>query len=231
MTHHFNDVGVILAAGGSSQRFGIPKLWVDLAGRPVFAHSLDLFLQMIPAMQIVLSVPRAEFERYQDYIEKHYPQHIIPLIVGGATRTETVRKGLAALPDSVRCVAIHDAARPLLTKEMFTDAVGLCKSSGDGAIICTATTDTIKRLNPDGTVAETLPRAALVNVQTPQVFPLEKLRKAYAELPSDMGFSDDSSVYEHAGYTVRTIITETPNPKITHAHDWELIKILSAQQL
>lgn len=220
MTLDFSNVGVVLAAGGSSRRFGIPKLWMPLAGKPVFAHALDLFLSVIPPSQIIPVIPKTEFQQYQDYLEKIYPHALIPIVIGGKDRRESVLNGLRALPENVDIVIIHDAARPLLTRLVLKEALHLCQTSRDGVILCSAAVDTVKRIDDSGFVQETYPRECLINVQTPQIFPLAHLRTAYAAVnDSPQIFTDDAAIYEAAGYPVRSFLHDEPNLKITHPYD------------
>lgn len=220
MIPFYDSVGVVLAAGGSSMRFGIPKLWMNLAGKPVFAHSLDLFFSFIPTLQIALVIPENEFQRYSDFLEEKYPGQPIRLVVGGKSRTHSVLKGLHSLPQKVETVVIHDAARPLLTEKLFADAVIYAQDHHCGVIVCGPVTDSIKRISKEGLVTDSLDRDELVSVQTPQVFDLAKLIFAYEKsLRDHVCVTDDAGAYALAGNPVHTLIHTDPNLKITYPHD------------
>ncbi|OQA82810.1 MAG: UDP-N-acetylmuramate--L-alanine ligase [Lentisphaerae bacterium ADurb.Bin242] len=223
----FHDVGVIVAAGGSSERFGTGnKLFEDLGGVPVFIRTL---LGLAPVLEkknrIFLPVPEALRAEFEEHLKKYLPSSLeVTVVSGGKTRTESVKNALKAMPPEVKIVAVHDAARPFVTPVELEDCVEACSRFG-GAISATRITDTVKEADPDNRIVRTLPREKLWAVQTPQVFRRELLEKAYAEAEkSDRAFPDDASLVETFTDTRVKLVqsyTYGGNRKITYPEDLE----------
>jgi len=219
------DFGVILAAGGAGTRFGgRNKLLALLDQRPVFTYALRRLAGWCGPDALVLVTPEAELDAFYQAARRFCPEIAFQLVAGGATRSESVTHGLAALPETVRYVAIHDAARPFVTAAMVQGGLASARQ-GDGAIVAHPVTDTLKRGSNDGMIEATVDRSALWAVETPQIFPLDKLRHAYA-LAAGREFTDDGGVMEAAGYRVKLLSTTTPNLKITYAQDLLLAEAL-----
>lgn len=137
------------------------------------------------------------------------------VVAGGATRSESVRAGLAAVPPDAAIVVVHDGPRPVASRELFASVIDAVRSGADGAIPGLPMTDTVKRVR-DGVVVETLVRSELFAVQTPQAFEAAVLRRAHAELPEA---TDDASVVEAVGGRVVVVPGEPTNRKITEPAD------------
>src|SRR5919204_7051791 len=152
----------IVPAGGSGERLGAdrPKAFVVCAGRPLIEWSLEV-LEAVCDRVVVAAPP--------DWLRDGW-------VEGGVSRSESVRNALAAAPEA-RTVVVHDAARPLVTRELVEECLGALLGV-DGAIAAAPVTDTVKEAYPDGTVLRTLDRSRLWAVQTPQVFRAETLRRA-----------------------------------------------------
>jgi 2-C-methyl-D-erythritol 4-phosphate cytidylyltransferase len=196
----------IVVAGGSGSRFGAMKQYADLGGRPVLEWSLG------PARQtcagVVLVLPSADLGEAGRWDAD-------AAVAGGATRSASVRAGLAAVPDDARVIAVHDAARPLAGVEIWRAVLAAVDAGADAAIPTVPVTDTIKSVRPDGTLA-TLDRATLVAVQTPQAFRAAVLRRAHA---GQADASDDAALVEALGGTVAQVAGSTDNIKITGPGD------------
>jgi 2-C-methyl-D-erythritol 4-phosphate cytidylyltransferase len=136
-------------------------------------------------------------------------------VAGGATRSDSVRAGLAAVPDDAEIIVVHDAARPLASAALFEAVVDAVRAGADGAIPGVAVVDTVKRIDGDR-VVETLDRAQLVAVQTPQAFKADVLRKAHA---GGGDATDDAALVEATGGTVVVVPGEPHNIKITTPED------------
>jgi 2-C-methyl-D-erythritol 4-phosphate cytidylyltransferase len=207
----------IVVAGGSGQRFGRPKQYAVLAGRPVLAWAVEACR---PWSSGVVLVVQADGDRH----ELHGADAVV---AGGLTRAGSVRRGLAAVPADAEVIVVHDAARPLASGALFRaviDAVGE-EDGADGAVPGLPVGDTIKVVDEARTVTRTLDRASLVAVQTPQAFRAEILRRAHeaaagAESPSDAP-TDDAMMVEALGGTVRVVEGEPGNLKITTPDDLE----------
>jgi 2-C-methyl-D-erythritol 4-phosphate cytidylyltransferase len=148
------------------------------------------------------------------------------MVTGGATRAESVRAGLDAVPDDAAVIVVHDAARPLATPALFTAVVEAVRAAGtECAIPVLPVSDTLKRTS-DGIVRETVDRDGLVTVQTPQGFAADTLRRAHR----DGGQStDDAGLVEQMGVAVRTVPGDPRNLKITRPEDLGLAEALMAE--
>jgi 2-C-methyl-D-erythritol 4-phosphate cytidylyltransferase len=196
-------VGVI-AAGGGGERLGAdrPKAFVVCAGRPLIDWSLEVLEAVCD--RVVVAAP-AEWLR-PGWVE------------GGPSRSASVRNALAAAPEA-RTAVVHDAARPLVTRELVEACVGALMGV-DGAIAAAPVTDTVKETYPDGTVVRTLDRSRLWAVQTPQVFRAETLRRALDVDDAVLAAAtDDASLVEAAGGSVRVVEAPPENFKVTTAAD------------
>jgi 2-C-methyl-D-erythritol 4-phosphate cytidylyltransferase len=194
----------LIPAGGSGERLGAdrPKAFVVCAGRPLVEWSLEVLSTVCD--RVIVAGPAG---------------HLLPeWVEGGASRSASVRNALAAAPEA-RTVVVHDAARPLLTLDLV-EACLAALMGVDGAIAAAPVTDTIKEAFPDGTVERTLDRSRLWAVQTPQVFRADALRRA---LDVDEGVlagaTDDASLVEAAGGSVRVVEAPRENFKVTSAAD------------
>jgi 2-C-methyl-D-erythritol 4-phosphate cytidylyltransferase len=203
----------VVVAGGSGRRFGGPKQFLQLAGRPVAAWSVTAARSI--ADGVVLVVPGEGPEAPPTGADR--------VVTGGATRAESVRAGLAVVPDDAAIIVIHDAARPLATGALFAAVVDVVRAGGaDGAIPVVPVTDTLKRVD-DGTVRGTVDRDGLVAVQTPQAFVAAILRRAYRSADEA---TDDAALVERVGATVRTVMGEPHNVKLTRTEDLEVAEAL-----
>jgi 2-C-methyl-D-erythritol 4-phosphate cytidylyltransferase len=137
-------------------------------------------------------------------------------VAGGASRSESVRNAMAAVPDA-DIVVIHDAARPFVTAELVRECIRVVESGADGAVAAAQVTDTIKEADADGRVVRTLDRSRLWSIQTPQAFRAEVLRRA---LEGDVASAtDDASLVEALGGDVRIVEAPASNFKITWPED------------
>ncbi len=220
----FDDVGMVIVAGGSSQRFGGGnKLLLPVKGLPIFLYSVKEFATLFPR-RIVLVVPATEIGTFQSLVARHCPDLQVLWALGGATRSDSVQSGLAVLPSEVKYVAIHDAARPLAKQQLLSSVLAKVREV-DGAIPGKPVTDTLKRTTSNGIITETVDRAELWRVETPQVFELEKLRYAYEQTPSK-SFTDDAGVMEAVGYKIAIVLNREENLKITYGEDVDTLLFL-----
>jgi len=203
-------VWTIVVAGGSGQRFGAPKQFAALAGSRVIDVSCraaraagEGLVVVLPSADEVAAWPSSPTER---------------AVVGGASRSESVRAGLAAVPDVAEVVCVHDAARPLASAELFERVITAVAAGADGAVPGVPVTDTIKVTDATGVVVATPDRTALVAVQTPQAFRASALRAAHA---AGGDGTDDASLVEAAGGRVEVVPGDERNRKITAPADLE----------
>lgn len=199
------SVWAVVVAAGSGTRFGRAKQYEALAGRRVLDWALDA--ARTAADGVVLVVPdgaAGDPEPAADVV-----------VAGGASRSASVRCGLAAVPTDAEIVVVHDGARPLAPPALFAAVVDAVRAGADAAVPGLAMADTVKRVDA-GRVVETLPRAELVAVQTPQAFRAEALRAAHA---GGGDASDDAALVEAAGGSVVVVPGDPANLKITRPVD------------
>jgi 2-C-methyl-D-erythritol 4-phosphate cytidylyltransferase len=206
---------VVLAAG-SGQRFGgaVPKQYQPLGGRRVLDWSLEAARGTVDGVVLVVDAERADLAEDVDAV-----------VVGGEQRADSVRAGLAAVPDAAEVIVVHDAARPLAGRELFARVVARVREGADGAIPTVAVTDTIKQVH-GGWVATTLDRDELRAVQTPQAFRATVLRRAHEGAPQA---TDDARLVEAIGGRVAVVDGEQRNVKITRADDLAIAEVLLAR--
>ena len=196
-------VWTIVVAGGSGQRFGKPKQFEELGGRRVLDWAVAAASDASDG--VVLVLPAANVDRSN------------PLeVAGGATRSESVRTGLAAVPENATVVCVHDAARPFASSRVFAAVIGAVAGGADAAVPGVPVVDTIKVVAADGTVMSTPDRSTLVAVQTPQAFRATCLRAAHA---AGAEGTDDAALVERLGGKVVVVPGEPRNRKITEPND------------
>jgi 2-C-methyl-D-erythritol 4-phosphate cytidylyltransferase len=202
-------VWTVVVAGGSGARFGAAKQYERIGVDRV----LDLAVRTACACSsgVVVVVPAADVGREATLLGP-----AVAVVAGGATRSESVRAGLAAVPADATVVCVHDAARPFASQELFAAVVEAVRGGTDGAVPGVPVTDTIKVVDGTGAVVDTPARDRLVAVQTPQAFRAEALRRAHAD-GSDG--TDDAALVERAGGRVVVVPGEPGNGKITHPDD------------
>jgi len=207
------SVWAIVVAAGRGVRFGAPdasggsrKQFVDLAGLPVVERSVRTATSSCDGVVLVLPA---------DVLGTALPDSmgagVDAFVAGGATRSASVRAGLAQVPDDADVVVVHDAARPLASVGLFTAVVDAVRDGADAAVPGLPVTDTVKRVVGARVVA-TVPRDDLVTIQTPQAFRADTLRAAHAGAPDA---SDDAALVERAGGKVVVVPGEPENLKIT----------------
>jgi 2-C-methyl-D-erythritol 4-phosphate cytidylyltransferase len=225
-------VTAVIAAAGSGERLGAggPKAFVPLAGRPMIAWSLDACRGCDAVAGVVVAVPTGH-EHGLDELER------VQTVDGGATRAESVANALAAV--DTEYVAIHDAARPLLTPELLTDLVAVLAANPDAdAVIAAApVTDTVKKVrgifrvpetrNMPRVIEATLDRSELWGAQTPQVFRTAALRAA---LDAHEEATDEAMLIEAAGGIVLLHDPGVPNLKVTTPLDLRVAELLLADR-
>ncbi len=208
------DAALIVVGGGSGSRYGAGnKLLVMLGGMPLFLHSLAALGPQFASGRRIMVVPEAELDFFRDTANRLLGDLPFTFVPGGATRTESVRAGLAALPAGVEYVAIHDAARPFATAELLAAVMAAARECG-GAIPGRAVTDTLKKTGAGMAIVDTVDRNSLYAVETPQCFHLATLLAAY-RTPGN--WTDDAAVLENAGCRVKVVAHQSENPKLTVA--------------
>jgi 2-C-methyl-D-erythritol 4-phosphate cytidylyltransferase len=216
----------LIVAAGSGQRLGAdrPKALVELGGRPMLQWSLDALARLDELSQVVVALPAGTSA----------PPGV-SRVDGGATRSDSVRKALAAVApgDPAELVLVHDAARPLLTAAIARAVIDALEQddAADAAIAAAPVTDTIKRVDRGHGVLETLDRSSLWAVQTPQVFRRGALERALDVSPQVLAeATDDAWLIERAGGRVLVTPVAAENLKVTTPLDLELAARLLARR-
>ncbi len=217
---------ILLAAGRSERMAGIDKTIEPLLGRPLAAWSIDTFASCEAVTTIVI-VSGALNQKQLEQIAAQYGHGKVRAVVrGGARRQDSVANGLISLPapttvpDAGELIAVHDTARPLVRDSLIRRGIQLAVRHG-AAIPGARISDTIKRVNEDGSIRETIDRDSLRAVQTPQLFQralLERAHRSNADRGSENA-TDDAVLVEAIGHTVHVYESESPNLKVTTPQD------------
>jgi len=224
----------LIVAAGSGERLGAgqPKALVELRGRPLVQWSVDAISQVEGIERIVLALPRGV----------RAPAGVTR-VDGGATRSDSVRRALAAagagaargeaIEGEADLVLVHDGARPLVTAAIAEAVIAALAGDedADAAIAAMPVTDTVKRVDRGGGVLETLQRSELWAVQTPQVFRRAALERALAVSPQELArATDDASLIERGGGRVIVVRASDDNLKVTTPLDLRVAGLLLAQR-
>jgi 2-C-methyl-D-erythritol 4-phosphate cytidylyltransferase / 2-C-methyl-D-erythritol 2,4-cyclodiphosphate synthase len=223
-----DTIAAVVVAGGRGLRAGgdVPKQYREIAGEPVIRPALSAFLHhpQIGAVQPVIHPQDEEaFRAATAGLKK-----LLPPVWGGATRQASVRAGLEAFAASAPAIVlIHDAARPFLTEALIGRAIAAARQNG-AAVPAIAIADTVKKIDDDARVTETLDRNHLRMVQTPQAFGFELIMAAHrrAAAAGRDDFSDDAALAEWAGHRVSVFEGEAGNVKLTTTDDFARAEML-----
>lgn len=213
------NVAIIAAAGAGTRMAGKrPKQFLELAGIPIIMHTLRAFEQCEAIQEIIVVLAADETPGFLDLARSHGVHKLKSVVVGGATRAESVRQGLLHVDQSADIVAVHDGVRPFVTSDEISRTVAAAENAG-AAILVSRVVNTIKEVNGD-VVAGTVKRDNLRNALTPQCFRYDLLRRAFAQADlSDTELTDESVLIERLGAKVVTVEGSPRNIKITRHED------------
>jgi 2-C-methyl-D-erythritol 4-phosphate cytidylyltransferase len=200
---------------------GMRKPFLELGGKPVLLHALAPLLADPRVVAVVVALATEEAAEPPEWLTGHDPR--VRVVAGGATRTESVRRALAALPGDVDVIAVHDAARPLVSADVVSRCIDVA-AGGVGAVAGCPATDTMKEVDAEGRVVKTPDRARLWHAHTPQVFPADILRRAYARPGAEE--TDDAALVEAVGGEVRMVDCGRTNLKLTGPEDIGLVEAI-----
>jgi 2-C-methyl-D-erythritol 4-phosphate cytidylyltransferase len=205
----------IVAAAGSGLRLGaeLPKALVPLAGRPLVCWAVDT-LRAGGVAEVVVTVPPAQRAAFAAVLPPE-----TSLVDGGSTRTASIRAGLVAAGNRADVVLVHDAARPLTPPDVVRRVLAALTDGARAVVPVLPVVDTTVVVDDDGLIANTVPRAPLRRVQTPQGFDRGTLVAAYAALEDTADLTDDAAVVRAAGVPVATVEGDERAAKVTVAHD------------
>lgn len=216
-TQEKGSIPVIIVAAGSSVRMqGISKQFITLCGIPAIVHTMVAFQNASQISRIILVTKEEYINEIQLLANKYMISKLSDIVVGGSTRQDSVKNGLDRLDDE-EFVLIHDGARPLVSVEVISRVCNAL-SDADGVICAVKVKDTIKRVDINDAVLETIPRDMLYNTQTPQGLNVKKYRDAIKNVDVSK-FTDDASILESVGAVVKIVEGEYKNIKITTPDD------------
>jgi 2-C-methyl-D-erythritol 4-phosphate cytidylyltransferase/2-C-methyl-D-erythritol 2,4-cyclodiphosphate synthase len=210
-------IAAVVVAAGRGQRLHAPeKVLLPLAGRPMLTWSLDALEHAETIGPVVVVAGTHTLDAVSQLVRDEGFTKVRAIVAGGERRQDSVAAGLAALPEEIEIVVIHDGARPLAEPELFDRCAAAAAESG-AAIAATPVADTLKRVT-EGAIAGTVDRAGLWAAQTPQAFRLETLRRAMAAGSAEI-VTDEARLCEVAGLLVSVVPASPANLKVTHAED------------
>lgn len=218
------DVGVVIVAGGASERVGGGELkqlrWV--AGKPMLLHSVQTFMAHPAVGEVVVVLPRRYVGDPPPWLFQCDVERLL-VSLGGATRQESASNGLDELSDEASIVLIHDAARPLVGLETIERVVASARQ-GRATIAALPVFDTLKRADANGVVTGTVSREGLWRAQTPQGFPREMIVRAHREArAARVNATDDAALCERLGIEVHVVRGSERALKVTEEGDFERI--------
>jgi 2-C-methyl-D-erythritol 4-phosphate cytidylyltransferase len=196
------SVWAVVLAGGGGNRFGGLKQFAERSGQTLLERVVQLAAKCADGVVVVLPAAQADDERYRGYVTA----------VGGATRAESVRSGLAALPPEAEFVVITDAAHPLASIALYEQVIAAVQDGADGALPGLPLADAIKRLEPDGTAGATTAAGGHVSAQMPMAFRLSALRSAHTRIGDAV---EDSAMVTADGGRVVVVPGEPTNVHVT----------------
>ncbi|HJX26093.1 MAG TPA: 2-C-methyl-D-erythritol 4-phosphate cytidylyltransferase [Chthoniobacterales bacterium] len=220
----------IIVAAGSSRRMGFDKLFAEIAGKPVIAHTVAAFDSANVVTAIVIVAREDRHREIESIVRDQNFKKIHAIVSGGEHRQDSVRAGLDHLPENARHVAVHDAARPLVTPEQIERVYQVAREHGAAALAATVS-DTLKRADVDLVVNSSVDRHQLFAMQTPQIFERKMVEEAYRVILADkVAVTDEVSAIERIRGKVVLVPNEQPNFKITYPGDLAMAEFVLNQR-
>lgn len=219
-------LSAIIVAAGSSQRMGFDKLFAVLGGKPVVVHTLHAFEGAECVDEIILVGRDDRLAELQELVIGAGLKKVRHVVSGGVHRQDSVRAGIDLLASDSSYIAVHDAARPLITAEKIARVFAECQIHG-AAALAEPITDTLKRADKECFVCGGVDRSELYAMQTPQIFSRDLLFRAYeAVAAKQLLITDEVSAVEQLGAKVLLVPNDEFNPKITYPRDLLLAESL-----
>ena len=216
---------IIIVAGGKGLRMGsdIPKQFLPIGGKPVLMRTLERFREYSPTLQIILVLPKAQ-QDYWNQLCKDYDFKVEYVLAdGGETRFHSVQNGLAKIPDDAEgVVGVHDGVRPFPSIDVIRNCYETARTA-KAVIPVIPVVETVRHLQ--GNTSETVPRDDYRLVQTPQTFDIQLLKAANRQ-PYRDDFTDDASVVESYGHSITLVEGNRENIKITTPYDLKIAEVL-----
>jgi len=212
-------LSAIIVAGGSSQRMGFDKLFAVIAGEPVIAHSIRAFERATSVSEILVVAREQRHDEIGKISSRAGFKKIRAIVPGGERRQDSVQAGLDRIDREANYVAVHDAARPLITSNQIERAFGQCRVHGSAAL-AQPVNDTLKRADADLLVVDLVDRHQLYAMQTPQFFERKIIEEAYRGVYAENAcVTDEVSAVERLGHKIALVLNDDFNFKITYPRD------------
>jgi 2-C-methyl-D-erythritol 4-phosphate cytidylyltransferase len=221
-------ISAIIVAAGKGTRMGpqVDKLFLELNGCPVVAHTWRRFEETGSIDEIVMVVRNGMQAAFAALAEQNKFKKPFRLVVGGKERQDSVWNGLEALSPGAEIVAIQDAARPCTSQALIAATVAAAREIG-AAVAAQHVTDTVKESRDGKLIERTLDRSRLWTVQTPQTFRVDIIRRALSAVrEKGLLVTDDTAACELIGQPVQLVLTAEPNPKVTRPEDLTVVEAL-----
>jgi 2-C-methyl-D-erythritol 4-phosphate cytidylyltransferase len=219
-------LSAIIVAGGSSQRMGFDKLFATIGGERVITHAIRAFDRATCVSEILIVAREERHDEITKIGRAARFKKIRSIVRGGERRQDSVRAGLDLLDRNVSYVAVHDAARPLITPEQIKRAFEQCRLHG-AAALAQPVNDTLKRAGVDLLVAGSVDRDQLYAVQTPQFFERKLIEDAYrAVYLENISVTDEVSAVERLGHEIALVLSDDFNFKITYPRDLQVAEFI-----
>jgi 2-C-methyl-D-erythritol 4-phosphate cytidylyltransferase len=212
-------LSAIIVAGGSSQRMGFDKLFAAIAGEPVIVHAIRGFERAKSVNEIIVVAREQRHDEVEKLTSGAGFKKIRAIVPGGERRQDSVRAGLDRIDRHAKYVAVHDAARPLITPEQIERAFEQCRVHG-AAALAQSVNDTLKRVDAGLLVVGSVDRDQLYAMQTPQIFERKLIEDAYhAVFAEKISVTDEVSAVERLGRDIALVLNNDFNFKITYPRD------------
>src|SRR5262245_49112014 len=209
-------LSAIIVAGGSSQRMGFDKLFAVIAGEPVIGHAIRAFERADCVNEVVLVAREQRHDEIRRITSGAGLKKIRAIVPGGERRQDSVRAGLDRIDRDTNYVAVHDAARPLITPEQIERAFKQCRVHG-AAALAQPVNDTLKRADTDLLIVGSVDRHQLYAMQTPQIFERELIEDAYRAVYAEkILVTDEVSAVQRLGRNIALVLNDDFNLKITY---------------
>ena len=222
-------LSAIIVAAGSSERMGFDKLFALVSGKPVIAHTIAAFENTKCVDEIILVGRADSLGELGKLIGK--PTKVKQIIAGGAERSDSVHAGLEHVDPKSDFIAVHDAARPMITPEKIERVLEVARTSGGAASLAEPINDTLKRAGDDLAVKESVDRNGIYAMQTPQVFARKILEDAYDLVAKkNISVTDEVSAVELLGCKIVLVPNHDFNFKITYPRDLPLAEFVLRQR-
>ena len=212
-------LSAIIVAGGSSQRMGFDKLFAVIAGEPVIAHAIRAFERATSVNEILVVARERCHHQIRTICDEAGFKKLHAIIPGGERRQDSVRAGLDRIDRDIKYVAVHDAARPLITSEQIERVFEQCQVHG-AAALAQPVNDTLKRGDTNLGVVGSVDRHQLYAMQTPQIFERKLIEDAYHDIyAGNISVTDEVSAVEQLGRNIVLVLNDEFNFKITYPRD------------